>query len=365
MPTKKDKDPIPYVIQGSEHDQNVRFYERYDENFLFNKVATLLYVVVNGEEVVRQVEAHILEAGGGKLSERYLESLRAEVFFSTLHQCETFFALLIALFQPLPHWLYLTTYGTKEIKDVIQHIVDGQIAEVTGGAITDVSDFIKIAVYSEVMPKDPERAGTWDENLNNTAWLIRRIGEFFLKYDRAYNSYKHGLRVMTGPHRLSIGLQGWDGAVRGQMHTIQASEDALTYLQKEPVREVDGGREIPISEVTKAFNPTEAFFFMAKMQQMLETIKATRLAHLIGNEAGPTINTFFGLDKDQVRSLARLDEWTTKPLAADEARRYEQFVAYMKARAQAEQGSPTQAKESVDGSDSDAESPAPTPPPND
>src|SRR5690348_8298951 len=32
VPKKQQADPIPYAIQGSDHDQNVRFYERYDEN---------------------------------------------------------------------------------------------------------------------------------------------------------------------------------------------------------------------------------------------------------------------------------------------------------------------------------------------
>src|SRR5205823_2397805 len=46
---KKDNDPIPYVILGTDRDQNLRFYERYDENFLFNKVVTFLYILDEGE----------------------------------------------------------------------------------------------------------------------------------------------------------------------------------------------------------------------------------------------------------------------------------------------------------------------------
>jgi hypothetical protein len=171
---------------------------------------------------VRQVEQVLLDAGGGKLSERYLESLKAEAFFSTLHQCESFFALLTAIFQPLPHWLYLTIYETKEIKAAIQQIVDGEIAAVTHGALKEMREFVRVAVYTEFILTNPELAGQWDENLDNAAWLIKRIGEHFLRYDRAYNSYKHGLRVMTGPHELRMGLQDWDGTLRGEMRTVQA-----------------------------------------------------------------------------------------------------------------------------------------------
>jgi len=333
MAKQTNKDPLSYAILGSDHDMNLRFYERYDENFLFNKVATFLYIIDEGEPAIKQIEKHLMENGGGGFSERYLESIRAEIFFTALHQCETFFALLIAPFQPLPHWLYLTIYETKEIKQVVELILADKITEITGGGITTIQDFIKFAVYCEVMASDLQMTKRWDENIDNVAWLVKRIGEFFFKYDRAYNSYKHGLRVMTGPHQLRIGLQKPDGATTGPMHVIQASEDSVTYLQKEPVREVDGEKEIPISEVTKAFNPIEASFYLAKMSQLLQTIKAVRLTSLKGGGLVESINTFFGLDRDEVRQLAKIDEWKREPMRGDQTRAYSQFVAQMQAQA--------------------------------
>lgn len=334
MANQTGKDPIPYVILGTDHAQNLRFYERYDEHFLFNKVITFLYVLDTGESTIKCIEEHLVANSGASLSERYLESIRAEVFFTALHQCETFFALLIALFQPLPHWLYLTLYETREIKQAVEQIVANKISDITGGTITTIQDFIKVSVYSEVMPVDPQLANRWNENIDNVAWLVQRIGEFFLKYDRAYNSYKHGLRVMTGAHQVRIGLQNPDGTIRGSMHVIQASDDSVTYLQKEPVREVDGEKEIPISEVTRAFNPFEASFYLAKMSQMLETIKATRLAILKGGEPVESINTFFDLDRNKVRQLQKHDEWKQKPMEADKARAFNQFIAQTRANAE-------------------------------
>jgi hypothetical protein len=330
------RDQIPYVILGSNLDQNIRFYTGYDEHFLFNKVVTFLYVLNVGESAITGIEEYLAAAGGRRLSERYLESIRAEIFFTALHQCETFFALLIAPFRSLAHWLYLTTYETREIKHAVDLIVAGKIGELTDGKLTTMQDFIKVAVYSEFGPTDLQAAGMWDENIDNAAWLVERIGQFFFKYDRAYNSYKHGLRVMTGPHQLSIGLQNPSGTT-GPMRVIQASEDAVRYLQKEPVREVDGEREIPISEVTKAFNPFEASFYLAKMNQMLETIKATRLAFFKdGGEVPPDgerINMFLALDRDEVRQLEKIDEWKESPARADQARAYSRYVAQMQAQA--------------------------------
>src|SRR6266567_4253239 len=165
MAKQTNKDPLSYAILGSYHDMNLRFYERYDENFLFNKVATFLYIIDEGEPAIKQIEKHLMENGGGGFSERYLESIRAEIFFTALHQCETFFALLIAPFQPLPHWLYLTIYETKEIKQAVELIMVGKINELTCGIIATMQDFIKVAVYSEVTPADPQLASRWDENI--------------------------------------------------------------------------------------------------------------------------------------------------------------------------------------------------------
>ena len=195
MTKQTGKAQIPYAISGTGRDQNLKFYMGYDEHFLFNKVASFLYILDVGEPAARQIEEGLIANGGTKLSEKFLESIRAEIFFTALHQCETFFALLIAPFQPLPHWLYLTTYETKEIKQAVELIVSSQINELTSGVITTMQDFIKVAVYSEVAPSDPQLASRWDENIDNTAWLVTRIGKFFFKYDRAYNSYKHGLRT--------------------------------------------------------------------------------------------------------------------------------------------------------------------------
>lgn len=145
-----------------------------------------------------------------------------------------------------------------------------------------------------------------------------------------------GNRRRRGKHGSGIVdcLQDFDGTVKGAMHVIQASQDSATYLQKELVREVGGEKEIPVSEVTKTFNPFEASFYLSKMSQMLETIKATRLKALKGGGPVESINTFFGLDRDEVRQLAKHDEWKQTPARADEARAYNQLVAQMKARAE-------------------------------
>lgn len=78
----------------------------------------------------------------------------------------------------------------------------------------------------------------------------------------------------------------------------------------------------------------EASFYLAKMSQMLQTIKAVRLTSLKGGGPVESINTFFGLDRDEVRQLAKIDEWKRKPMRDDEARAYSQFFTQMQAHAE-------------------------------
>jgi hypothetical protein len=66
------------------------FYERYDEDFLFNKAVTLMYAIEQGEEFRERVQRYAEDWQGGSLNDRYLPSLRAETFFMALHQFESF-----------------------------------------------------------------------------------------------------------------------------------------------------------------------------------------------------------------------------------------------------------------------------------
>ncbi len=117
-----------YLIQGNiirnPKQLNLRFYEGFDHKFLYRKAQTIMYLVNEQErfkEQVKQAEEANEDITSNYLhsqdiDDKFFEGLRAEVYFTEMHQFESFFALLIAVFQKLPHWLYLTTYKTGEIK---------------------------------------------------------------------------------------------------------------------------------------------------------------------------------------------------------------------------------------------------------
>lgn len=323
MSRGKNKGRPPYAINGSAHDMNLRFYQGYDENFLFNKATTLVYALTEGDTVRSHVEAHVRARGGAHLSDKYFDALRAELFFTALHQYEGFFALIMALFQPAPHWIYLTAYKPGDIPVAVEKFVARRIGDLTGGAMRDEHEFAMTAIYSDITTSDPALAPRWDESLANVCWLIRRMGEFYLDNLSAYNSYKHGLRVMTGHTYFALRLENHFGSPAEHMHVMSASDDSLQYLKFEPERPSDHGPEIPVTEVTKHFSPDECFFYIAKMQQMLETIKKTRLFRLRGGSEPVSINTFFRLDRDEVVRLSVRTEWSNTPASDEEGRRYE------------------------------------------
>ncbi len=58
-------------------------------------------------------------------------------------------------------------------------------------------------------------------------------------------------------------------------------------------------------------------------------IKATRLARLL-DSAGVPLNMFFSLDRRNVISLAKRDEWTSSPAPKEKARAYQQMLDTMR-----------------------------------
>src|SRR5258706_724166 len=149
-----------------------------------------------------------------------------------MHQFEGFFALLIAILPDLSHWIYLTTYATGEIKEAVKLFIRGDaeaLQELTGGKVTTYSQFVSEAVYTRTRPPEGPKKDNWNENLDNVAWLIKRMAERYTDGIVEYNAYKHGIRVMTGESLIDIGMPVQEGISCGSfLH--KASKDSLSYL---------------------------------------------------------------------------------------------------------------------------------------
>src|SRR5205085_6243904 len=95
-----------YILRGTAHGLDQQFYRRYDPSFLYNKALALNYITKNQDRFADLLQA--FEETDQHIDNKYFESLRAELHFMEMHQFESFFALLITIYQPKTHWIYLT-----------------------------------------------------------------------------------------------------------------------------------------------------------------------------------------------------------------------------------------------------------------
>ena len=279
-----------------------------------------------------------------RINDKFFESLRAEIHFTDIHQFEGFFALLIAAFQKLPDWVYLTAYTNEEMNNNINLYIAGKIKDLTGGKIETDREFILNAVYTTYTPQGEAQEEQWNINLDNITWLIKHMAERYVKSKVEYNSYKHGLRVMTGESAFGFRREEPSGNSVGPYFPIAYSKDSLSFLQfkdqtiqtlldpktnmtaivpkpKEKKQEVveeqpeeqkkqpeDAIRVIKEEDVkrvyrtTKHFNPAESIFYLSVMNRLLATMKNTRLAFL-SEVPLENLSWFNNLDKDQVLAL--------------------------------------------------------------
>lgn len=189
-----------YIIRDPQS-LNLTFYSGYDDNFIFNKTMSLLSIIDSGDEY--KLLAEKMNLPPFKIDRKFFEALEAEIYFSEFHFFESFFGLMVAIFQDLPHWLYLTTYETKEIKEKVKAFLNEDIEMLTNGRLTTFNDFVNLAIYTDCNSSDEKIRQNWQLNIDNILWTLRKIGQKYLDA-KEYNGYKHGLRVMTGPTSFVI-----------------------------------------------------------------------------------------------------------------------------------------------------------------
>src|SRR6266700_3667335 len=207
MSRKSKKEKKDYIIRNPGMVMK-RFYDGFNHKFLYRKAQTLMFLVNEQErfkEMVTQAEETTQDGADSYLlsqdiDDKYFEGLRAEVYFTEMHQFESFFALLLAYFHELPDWFYLRKYTTEEIKTAIKNYISGNISKATWGVANTKEDFIIGAVYAGYSSDELRENNQWNEAVESIDWFLKRAGQRYLDAIE-YNSYKHGLRVLTGHSR--------------------------------------------------------------------------------------------------------------------------------------------------------------------
>lgn len=288
-----DRQPrLPYLVHDAKRlDQ--QFYAGYDERFLYRKVNILGRVFEDAKEL-----SSIAGVDTPEEHDRVRHALAAELLFTEFHQCECFFALLLAPFQELPHWIFLSTYRNREIKEKIQAFLNEDFKMLSAGLVDARDPFLRLAVYHGCQNSEAEEA-EWQASFENLWWLLYRIGEKYLQ-GQEYNSYKHGLRVMSAASTLAASSNPRDFSKAFVMH----SPYSICHLRLTPS---SSGTEVSIE--TKGFNPTESVAHVCLMADILTNIRRIRYAALSGDQQ-VEVTLFSSMNREELRKLAVLQKWT-------------------------------------------------------
>jgi hypothetical protein len=277
----------PFLLHDLESlDQ--RFYSIYDERFVFRKVE-LLYKALQSPELLRGIARDATE----RESDVARHGLAAEILFSEFHQFEAFMAMLSAPFQTLAHWLFLSTYTTKEIKKRAEMFANRDYFSFSNGRFRDRDTVLRISVYDGLVEEPPDQE-KWQSTFENLAWMISRLAIRYLDAEE-YNSYKHGLRLFSSDYKIAFGDSRGDFT-----NAFVLREDyAITHLKLKPVPQ---GTSVRIA--TKAYNPDESKVNVSFMADVLANMKRSRLA-VPTEENCARITLLTNIDKEKIVRLAR------------------------------------------------------------
>lgn len=282
---------LPYLV-FDENSLNLKFYTQFDEWFLNRKVEILSTILEDPELLGRFSGEDQTEI------ERTKQSLGAEILFAQFHLFETFFAMLLAPFQDLPHWIFLSTYETGDIKEKARQFVAGQVNELSNGMFTSMADFLTYSIFDCYAPKiEEDELKTRIADMNTLGWLITRMAQRYLKGDE-YNSYKHGLRIVASRFRLAASV---GNAVPTNL--IDATH-SITHLK---LGRGEDGTTVHVE--TKAFNPKEFQTYVNYMSILLSNMKSVRTAKLKGSTF-VDVQTLNEIDIKAILNLETIGSWT-------------------------------------------------------
>lgn len=263
-----------YHFERSRQDLNIEFYKVYDANYLLTKAITLHLCVADPGTTTQVLIEKGVEGLQVGADDRFFDRLHADLHFTEFHQFEGMLALLLAAFQDLPHWVFMTDYSPGWVEDMAKELLAGNVARLTNEQCGTFDEFIRSVVYAGFEPGRGD-VQDWDENIRNLRCFLEHVARRYLDGLAAYNAYKHGLRLFVGPFRMSASL---DGQPRFDIARVP---DTIAYLERKKVRK----GEYELDQVVVEIRPEASFQFIVVMAHILSTVRATRL-RAMGQESG-------------------------------------------------------------------------------
>jgi hypothetical protein len=269
------------------------FYVGYDPGFLTHKAEAVAFVRERLGDFTHWRQRHTPDEWWWEPDYKFIPALQSELYFAAVHEFEAFLALLLAVFQPMPHWLYLTKgYQPGEMPKKAEKLLAGDITGLTSTQCADGRAIVATAVYNRHVSQEEPAKSRWDENLDNAFSLIERMAHYYLEGQDAYNSYKHGIRIVAS----DIG-QFTASGVRQQL-----AENGVGYLKV--------GDDGSISEISLEIFPEESICCLSTMYRMQQTIHETRLGDY-EPVSQPCINTFLDIPNDELNTWANKQKYET------------------------------------------------------
>lgn len=279
---------LPKINIG--HPIDVDFYRDYDPDFLWNKAQTLRLITENLDEFKEFLKRTVGTDEG--IDQKFIEGLNAEIHFTELHQFECFFALLLAVFQDMPHWVYLNEYRPGAIRQKARDFLSRDIASLTNESVRDLDEFLLWAVYMGYgfLPNS-EAHEKWLENLRGLEWMFDRLAAKYIE-GIEYNAYKHGLRLLTGPSCFALFPEN-----QPDKGLSWKSDNSIRFLE---IKRGPKGRKV--QQTVKHFDPEEGISNLSFMNLVLGIVKKCRLARLKG-EKKLEESFIINMDKEALQNL--------------------------------------------------------------
>lgn len=286
-----------YLLHDAEA-LGVEFYRGYDPDFLLAHARTLMFVTEKWDDFRKFGEG--IGFGVGERPEKARSAMRAHVRFVEYQQFESCFALLLAKFQALPHWLFLTTYETRDLLKWAKLFLEGDFKALAGAAADTATGFLELGIYDGRRPADAHAVDAWSTHLQAIHRFLRAAAERYLRATvrgGEYNAYKHGLRVLTGHSELRVGFR----EDLSDQTPVAASPDSLTFLE---VEQESPGRKT-VAQVTRHFSPEQSLQYLYCLRDLADMMKKSRLATLTGASdfVPPSLEQFDPRELDRMATV--------------------------------------------------------------
>jgi hypothetical protein len=173
-------------------------FTSYQHGYLFEKATLLKGIIDNPVPTIDSIQ------GNGEIQftnyDTITSHLEAEIHFTMYHALESMFAMAFALIkQPDDVWVWLTTYSFPKFGKMVSSVSKDNISSISE---KDELETIRILFFKNC-PSEFVEQEEIIEMMRKLSHILKLCAKE-LNNKNAYNSYKHGLRIITGDIKFKL-----------------------------------------------------------------------------------------------------------------------------------------------------------------